>query len=70
MKLRFTVVVEPHERHELDVYFKAIDMQLALEEIREAIRQELKYKETPMTLEEFSDKFWEIINERNLQDLL
>ena len=70
MKLRFTVTVEPHERDELKPYLKAVDMQIALEDTRTLLRNELKYKDEPMSLEEFKEKFWEIINERDLGELL
>jgi hypothetical protein len=69
-QLKFTVTCEPHERHEnMDIYYKATDLYLALTDIQELLRSELKYKDEPMNLDTFKEKFWEILRERDVTSL-
>ena len=70
MKLNFQIECEEHERREIQHYLQATEMLLALSDIAEILRKELKYNETPISLEEFRDQFWTIINDRNLEKLL
>ena len=54
----------PEEREEFDLHCKAFDYAIALDEIGEYLRQQLKYcdrtEADSKVLEEVRDKLWEI----------
>lgn len=49
---------------------KAEDLAIAISHIGEKLRQETKYSDSPMSLEEFKEFFWDTINEYEISELL
>lgn len=68
VKLQFDL---PEEKEEYEIISHGMDYYLCLNDIKEWLRQKIKYDESKdiniETLEKVQDKFYEIINDRGIE---
>ena len=66
---------EPHEQQELNLKLRATDMAIALWDVEQMFRHELKYNEDITDdqytiVEKLQEKYFEMVDDRNLKGLI